>query len=248
MTTFRRRGHFRRGKYGIEHWVSASDVTRDDWWRSSGSRSDSGESRLLLYRVFRERLASAYVNPNAECPVCGEPVFFYQNEFGSRVYFDELGPPWPKHPCTDNPEYRGKSRARTLEEPTIRDDFELDLIRRLISRSPWDAKEAFVEKYKSKPWAPYRIEWCERRDAEAILVLRGLADGSGPLLFLKAPAFTRRAPVGSLVYFSRNRLSYFAPRRAKVVEIDVERVRGAKLFVDTLLEFSRYSARRIAEP
>jgi hypothetical protein len=29
-------------------------------------------------------------------------VFFYQNSFGSRVFFDELGPPWPKHPCTDN--------------------------------------------------------------------------------------------------------------------------------------------------
>ncbi|MBX3196426.1 MAG: hypothetical protein KF727_15180 [Microbacteriaceae bacterium] len=29
-------------------------------------------------------------------------MFFYSNEFGSRVYFDDLGPPWPKHPCTDN--------------------------------------------------------------------------------------------------------------------------------------------------
>lgn len=42
----------------------------------------------------------SYTTPNAKCPVCGEKVFFYQNEAGSRVYFDELGPPWPKHPCT----------------------------------------------------------------------------------------------------------------------------------------------------
>ncbi len=40
--------------------------------------------------------------PNAHCPVCGAPVFFYQSPFGGRVFFDELGPPWPKHPCTDN--------------------------------------------------------------------------------------------------------------------------------------------------
>lgn len=40
--------------------------------------------------------------PNAKCPVCGAEVFFYQNEFGSRVFFDELGVPWSKHPCTDN--------------------------------------------------------------------------------------------------------------------------------------------------
>lgn len=40
--------------------------------------------------------------PNATCPVCSEPVFFYKNEYGSAVFFDSLGPPWPKHPCTDN--------------------------------------------------------------------------------------------------------------------------------------------------
>ena len=45
---------------------------------------------------------SSYTNPNACCPVCGAPVFFYQSPSGGRVFFDELGPPWPKHPCTDN--------------------------------------------------------------------------------------------------------------------------------------------------
>jgi hypothetical protein len=46
----------------------------------------------------------SYVNPNAICPVpgCGKPVYFYQSPYGGRVFFDELGPPWPKHPCTDN--------------------------------------------------------------------------------------------------------------------------------------------------
>lgn len=34
-------------------------------------------------------IAGCYVNPNARCPVCKEPVFFYANEFGSRVYFDD---------------------------------------------------------------------------------------------------------------------------------------------------------------
>ena len=44
----------------------------------------------------------SYVNPNAKCPVCGAAVFYYQAPAGGRVFFDELGPPWPKHPCTDN--------------------------------------------------------------------------------------------------------------------------------------------------
>ncbi len=45
----------------------------------------------------------SYVNPNARCPVCGAAVYFYQSPYGGRVFFDELGPPWPKHPCTDHP-------------------------------------------------------------------------------------------------------------------------------------------------
>ena len=45
----------------------------------------------------------SYTNPNALCPVCGVKVFFYQNIHGSRVFFDDLGWPWPKHGCTDNP-------------------------------------------------------------------------------------------------------------------------------------------------
>ena len=42
----------------------------------------------------------SFTVPNARCPVCRAPVFFYQSTSGGRVFFDELGPPWPKHPCT----------------------------------------------------------------------------------------------------------------------------------------------------
>ncbi|WP_297810236.1 hypothetical protein [uncultured Methylophaga sp.] len=45
---------------------------------------------------------NSYNTPNSRCPVCREPVFYYQNEFGSKVFFDELGPPWSKHWCTSS--------------------------------------------------------------------------------------------------------------------------------------------------
>lgn len=48
------------------------------------------------------RTIQSYVNPNAICPVCDKIVFFYQSPRGGRVFFDDLGWPWPKHPCTDN--------------------------------------------------------------------------------------------------------------------------------------------------
>jgi hypothetical protein len=49
---------------------------------------------------FRKNRYDSYVNPNARCPVCGAAVYFYKSENG-RVFFDDLGPPWLKHPCTD---------------------------------------------------------------------------------------------------------------------------------------------------
>ncbi len=53
--------------------------------------------------MLRARFPGATSIPIAKCPVCGDAVYFYANEHGSRVFFDDLGPPWPKHPCTDNP-------------------------------------------------------------------------------------------------------------------------------------------------
>jgi hypothetical protein len=55
----------------------------------------------------------SYVNPNASCPVCGAAVFFYQSPYGGKVFFDELGPPWPKHPCTDNTNSTAEPRSIT---------------------------------------------------------------------------------------------------------------------------------------
>lgn len=59
------------------------------------------KSHWALYKSHWA-LYTSYTQPNAQCPVCGESVYFYQSPYGGRVFFDELGIPWPKHPCTDN--------------------------------------------------------------------------------------------------------------------------------------------------
>lgn len=33
------------------------------------------------------------------CPYCGARIFFHTNGNGDVVFFDALGPPWPKHAC-----------------------------------------------------------------------------------------------------------------------------------------------------
>lgn len=43
--------------------------------------------------------------PDVRCPICRERVFFHQSVGGGRVYLDKLGPPWPRHPCTERPNW-----------------------------------------------------------------------------------------------------------------------------------------------
>lgn len=70
----------------------------------------------------RRTTVSSYVNPNAHCPECGAPVFFYRSPYNGRVYFDELGWPWPKHPCTDTSSEprRADPNSQLAREPAWR--------------------------------------------------------------------------------------------------------------------------------
>ncbi|MCF4127899.1 hypothetical protein [Methylobacterium sp. SyP6R] len=98
MTTFDRTGHYRTNQHGTTFWVSGHTVSRDDW--------PSGLPRPVMraYLCDDAVLSSRNVTiPNARCPVCYEPVFFFMAANGGRVFFDDLGPPWPKHGCTISP-------------------------------------------------------------------------------------------------------------------------------------------------
>lgn len=77
-------------------------------WGGVGHSGRSGNRQSSLFDFWPSGVppisasVSSFTIPNASCPVCGESVFYYCNSHGSSVFFDELGPPWPKHPCTDN--------------------------------------------------------------------------------------------------------------------------------------------------
>lgn len=104
---------------GFNHYADCTCGWCVNYGRMSGSERRRLESDMRRRDAVRElkqasarSISGCYVNPNAKCPVCGAGVFFYANEHGSRVFFDDLGPPWPKHPCTDIPrDYVPTSRA-----------------------------------------------------------------------------------------------------------------------------------------
>lgn len=94
MTTFDRSGHYRTNQHGTTFWVSGHAVSRDDW--------PAGLPRPVTRPYRHDEAASSSRNvtiPNARCPRCGDPVFFFMAANGGRVFFDHLGQPWPKHGC-----------------------------------------------------------------------------------------------------------------------------------------------------
>jgi hypothetical protein len=69
---------------------------------------------VSIHRLIEAGYPRKLTIPNAKCPVCRAEVFFYQNEYGSRVFFDRLGPPWPKHPCTDNSRFDSPASSKII--------------------------------------------------------------------------------------------------------------------------------------
>ena len=66
--------------------------------RSSGNSSHGSSSFNALENKLKQFVEYfSTTHPNAICKYCGNKIFFYQNSFGSKVFFDELGKPWTKH-------------------------------------------------------------------------------------------------------------------------------------------------------
>jgi len=84
-------------------WNHSSDCRcgwggEDHAGRRVGSFTFSSSFAQPVHPTFRS--LDSYTRPNSRCPVCRASVFFYQSPNGGKVYFDELGGDWPKHPCT----------------------------------------------------------------------------------------------------------------------------------------------------
>jgi hypothetical protein len=84
-----------------------------------GRAATPARPRLALSTV--RQVWRSFVNPNARCPVCRAPVFYYQSENGGRVFFDRLGRPWPKHPCTDQSAWRWPIDTVFIKEGGVRE-------------------------------------------------------------------------------------------------------------------------------
>lgn len=230
MTTFWRNGFWRTSVNGVPHWVEGHTVGRYAWDRTSYSHSNGTSLYWTLLRDARAArgYTSTFVNPNANCPVCGAEVFFYQNQHGSRVYFDELGPPWPKHPCTDNlagTAASGTTAAGTAAPP-VRSDQERSLVQQWLRSADLEPEQDFISKYGLSPWAAYRMEARFGGRRNSVMVLHRLSQQNPRRIYLRVRGLPQ-LPVGSLIFHYKGWISFFDASGSLPVELEVERRRSA---------------------
>lgn len=151
-------------------------------WRNHGATRHSGNAYAtadtLRARIYADASdIRSFTIPNATCLVCGASVFFYQSPYGGRVFFDELGPPWPKHPCTDN----GTIRLSTLP-------IALDKIQKLKAR--WQTYQWSICKVVSLSFSNFGLN----------KLFMSTLDGS--ILFMLKTAERPKIEEGQIVYLS----------------------------------------------
>lgn len=221
MTTYHRRGHFRRGPNGQLVWVTGHMVSRSSrhayaprFYAPAPKQTAPSAAAKRVYpagfaQTTRLPRSVRLLRPNAVCPVCGAFVYFYANEFGSRVYFDEIGPPWPKHPCTDNAHFHG-SKVAGVSGRTAPALYSPEVGRRKMASSGpplGTMKNAFV----------VQASW--QNDYGTIMQLQRLYQKSAFEVWV-TPEYVTLA-VGQLVFVDNGSLSYIDAEKIAVVRIPV---------------------------
>jgi hypothetical protein len=54
------------------------------------------------------------------CPGCAKNVYYFQDENGGKVYFNSMGPPWPKHDCRKGSQNSSSKRPKSTRSKNRR--------------------------------------------------------------------------------------------------------------------------------
>ena len=213
MTQYKRREHDRRSRLGNWHSVQEHEVERNDWPSSAQFDSNWDTQRRLERGLLKQwglpdQRTCCFVCPNATCPVCKKRVFFYQNEFGSRVYFDELGPPWPKHPCTDIQTSRKRERAF----PFVRVEEERVMLIDAVKVLRENLNGPFRDKYRKSPWQALGVRKHFRDGKKALIVADWLENPKRKPFCFTTEVPKTRLQEGSPFFFRALTVSYLNPK------------------------------------
>lgn len=146
-------------------------------------------------------------------------MYFYKNEAGSRVYFDEIGPPWPKHPCIDIPFYTRPSAE--FQGPPVVPSLRLPSARG--SKTAGSRRQSFdagAQSSSSRAFQAFTVQGTEaRKDKTLVQLTPASGHGSGRTFYVDG---SRTVPeFGQLVFVSGLSICYFDVARMSITQFSV---------------------------
>jgi hypothetical protein len=143
---------------------------------------DYQSAKATIVQSGADRTYTAcFVVPNAICRFCGRTVFYYENEHGSKVFFDELGWPWPKHSCPGNPYNSGEPSSKVPRARTLEGVLEVARAAREVELDP---ASKFRSAFGEPPWDLLSIDMVIRRGFENFIKARSLSPWLDEAVFI----------------------------------------------------------------
>lgn len=229
-------GYGHRGRRGPSYSIANATYSYPQRSVNTTSPKDLFLERYPEFTKTR-RVTACFVNPNATCPVCGERVFYYQNETSSRVFFDELGPPWPKHPCTDTRLISGPV-AGTQSGQTfgIRNQPAIAEIMTWQEDGGTSFEAVFATTYGTSPWPLAVIMKRMKSGRRVFIAAKVLKQGRTTKVYLSCGALPKCCKKGFLIAVGKRMISLIDTATLSPVEVEIKRYRGAKPFLDAMDE------------
>lgn len=183
-------------------------------WYGYGSGQSIRETSAGQKFEFPFVTCASYLQPNARCPLCQQPVWFYQAPETDCILLDHLGPPWATHPCNDNPEvqnifrnselrdnFAAKTPVTTTSPPWAREGWMPFIVKQIVQRNL--GVEAIGELYDTDTTAPKRFRILQaaqdarlsKRERDLTLGFN-LINNPNPVLdaFIESPILLRKQP------------------------------------------------------
>ncbi|MEQ1514892.1 MAG: hypothetical protein ABL931_00215 [Usitatibacteraceae bacterium] len=178
-----------------------------------------------------EGRSASFTTPNATCPVCGARVFFYQNDFGSRVYFDDLGPPWPKHPCTDIEPLRVRTERPVQPNKVVVEVKHRALAASSVMADPAPAEPPVEPEYLTplrtiEGWDRCTVKRCTLREEVAYFVVNNSSDPTNKSIRFSTTARADLPRAGETLFLLGDRMSFFSFEEFAPQEVTIDRKRS----------------------
>jgi hypothetical protein len=187
---------------------------------------DRWSAERSLKKLGADRSWTAcFVTPNATCPACSAPVYYYENSFGSRVFFDELGWPWPKHGCTDNS--AGKGWTPSVKAPETRERGATIEILSSAQAIDFDPGSSFRSKFGASPWDLLTVLAVARRGFENFIEAKSISPHLDEPVLVAFTSAKIIPVVGEFFGFDGNAVSFLdrdALRERKLKAMCISRI------------------------